>query len=244
MRQLSTMQRVRRGALVAVLALVGAFVLTGCRSEPGVAAYVGAEKITVDRVDALIDTVDRVNAERTADAPPGPIPVSRQLVLGLIVYGELADQLVHEKGLTPTADSVRLVTNGYGIPTDHPYAQLLSNYLDNVDILTKNAGTAAPSKDQILRYYHAGVDAQMFTPGLSDNDVVSQGSQAQSVIGILNVQTMIDELAKKQHLTVNPRYAPLPMPILISDNQRATLTVVPFGPAGEPFVTDASGDSA
>jgi hypothetical protein len=238
------MLRVRRGALVAVLALVGAFALTGCRSEPGIAAYVGAEKITVDQVDAVMDAVDRVNAERTADAPPGPIPVSRQLVLGLIVYGELADQLVHEKSLTPAADSLRLVTNGYGIPTDHPYAQLLSNYLDNVDILTKNAGTAAPSKDQILRYYHAGVDAQMFPPGLSDNDVVSQGSQAPAVIAILNVQTMLDELAKKQHLTVNPRYAPLPMPVLISVNQQAAVTVVPFGPAGEPFVTDASGDSA
>jgi hypothetical protein len=238
---LCTMQRVRRGALVAVLALVGASVLTGCRSEPGIAAYIGAEKITIDQVDAVVDAVDKVNAERTADAPPGPIPVSRQLVLGLIVYGKLAGQIVDEKSLTPTANSQQLVTNGYGIPAEHPYAALLIDYLDNVDVLTKNAGTATPSKDQILRYYHAGVDAQMFTPGLPDNEVVSQGSQAQSVISILNVQTMLDELGKRQHLTVNPRYAPLAMPVLISDNQRATLTVVPFAPAGEPFVTDASG---
>jgi len=162
MRQLSTMQRVRRGALVAVLALVGALVLTGCRSEPGIAAYVGSEKITIDQVEALVDAVDKVNAGRTADVQPGPVPISRQLVLALMVYGDLAHQLVSDRSLTPNPQFVDVVARGYGIPPAHPYAQLLGNYLDSIDILGKNAGTAAPSRDQILRYYRTGVDAQMF----------------------------------------------------------------------------------
>jgi hypothetical protein len=52
---------------------------------------------------------------------------------------------------------------------------------------------------------------------------------------------MLDQLGKKQHLTINPRYTPLAMPVLISDTQGSTLTVLPFAPAGESFVTDASG---
>jgi hypothetical protein len=240
MRQLSTMQRVRRGALVAVLALIGALVLTGCRSEPGIAAYVGSEKITIDQVEAMVDAVDKVNAGRTADVQPGPVPISRQLVLALMVYGDLAHQLVSDRSLTPNPQFVDVVARGYGIPPAHPYAQLLGNYLDSIDILGKNAGTAAPSRDQILRYYRTGVDAQMFPPGLSDDNVVAQGSQAATIVGFLNAQTMLDDWAKKRHLTVNPRYTPLAMPVLLLDSQRGVVTGVPFGQTGESIVTDAS----
>jgi hypothetical protein len=51
---------------------------------------------------------------------------------------------------------------------------------------------------------------------------------------------MVDDQAKKQHLTVNPRYTPLAMPALLIDTQRGVVVGVPFGQTGEPFVTDAS----
>src|ERR1044071_3666208 len=132
MRQLSTMQRVRRGALVAVLALVGAVVLTGCRSEPGIAAYVGSEKITIDQVDAVVDAVDKVNAQRTTENDPPPIAISRQRVLALMVYGDLAKQLMDQKSLQEAGNSVDLVASNYGLPGDHPYTQLLGHYLNRI----------------------------------------------------------------------------------------------------------------
>jgi len=243
MRQLSTMQRVRHLAVLAVLTLVGGLVLAGCRSEPGVAAYVGNEKITVDRVDSVIAAVDKVNAQRTAETQPGPIPISRQLVLGLIVYGELEQQLISEKRLNADSGNIDAVAQTYGIPVDHPYAQLLGAYFDRFSILRKNAGTATPSKEQILRYYHAGVAAQVFPAGASD-DVVLANLHGAGVTADLNVQAMIDELAKKRNVTVNPKYAELPMPVLIATQQGNVIAGLQFGRTGEPFVTDASGDSA
>jgi hypothetical protein len=242
MRQLSTMQRVRHLAVLAVLTLVGGLALAGCRSEPGVAAYVGTEKITVDRVDSVIAAVDKVNAQRTAETQPGPIPISRQLVLGLIVYGELEQQLITEKGLNADSGNIDAVAQTYGIPVDHPYAQLLGAYFDRFSVLRKNAGSATPSKEQILRYYHAGVAAQVFPAGASD-DVVLANLNGAGVTADLNVQAMIDELAKKQDVTVNPMYAELPMPVLIATQQGNVIAGLQFRRAGEPFVTDASGDS-
>ena len=44
----------RRVVLVAVSAVLGGMALTGCRSEPTVAAYLDQKKITEADVDALI----------------------------------------------------------------------------------------------------------------------------------------------------------------------------------------------
>jgi hypothetical protein len=240
MRQLSTMQRVRRGALVAVLALVGAFVLTGCRSEPGIAAYVGSEKITIDQVDAVVDAVDKVNAGRTAEVRPGPIPISRQRVLALIVYGDLAEQLIATKKLADKGDFIERVGATYGLPINHPYAQLLGSYLNRIDVLRKNPDLTPPSRDEILRYYGTLVGAQLYQGGLSDDEAVQQLNQP-PVAADINIQKSIEDLGRKANLTVNPRYEPLPLPLVISVDQHAELTELPFAQTGNPFVTDASG---
>jgi hypothetical protein len=239
MRQLSTMQRVRRGALVAVLALVGAFVLTGCRSEPGIAAYVGDEKITVDRVDAVFNAVDQVNAGRTAEVEPGPIPISRQFVLSLIVYGDLAQQVMDQKSLKESGQFLDIVAQNYGLPLDHPYTQLLGRYLDRINVLRHNAGSAQPPREGVLRYYQTLVGARLFTPGLSDDEAVQSLNQP-LVVADLNVQATLADLGNKTKLTINPRYEPLSLPLLIAVGQQTQLAELPFGPTGQPFVTDVS----
>src|SRR5688572_15259376 len=98
------MQRTRRMALLAVLALAGGLVLAGCRSEPKVAAYVGGTRYTVADVSAMTSRINKVNAEREASAAaaksreelaavPRQVPVGGDLVLGLMVYGDVAGRL-------------------------------------------------------------------------------------------------------------------------------------------------------
>ena len=55
----------------------------------------------------------------------------------------------------------------------------------------------------------------------------------QTIVGFLTAHTMVDDSAKKRHLTVNPRYPPLAMPVLLVDEQRGVVAGVPFGPAGK-----------
>lgn len=231
MRQLSTMLRVRRGALVAVLALVGASVLTGCRSEPGIAAYVGHEKITVDRVDAILDAVDKVNMQRTTENDPPPIPTGRQVVLSLIVYGELAGQLITDKDRKLDYTNVDTVAVQYSIPVNHPYAQLLGTYLDELTVLSARAGSTQPPDETVLRYRNALAAAQ----------VPVRNDLSPAEVAVLNVQPMLDDAAKKQNTTINPLYGSLPMPVFFSSPVGPFPIGIPFEQTGDPFVTDYSG---
>jgi hypothetical protein len=233
------MQRVRRLALVAVLTLVGGLALSGCRSEPGVAAYLGAERISVNRVDDVVEAVDEVNAGRGGEGRPAPIATSRQLVLALIIYSRLEKQVIDEKGLTSKPGTIEQASKVYGIPVDHPYAQLLGTYLDRFATLLQTVGEFKPTHDQVVRLYHAGVTAGVYPAGASDADITRNLNNA-GVAAELGVQAQLDGAAKKQHLTVNPRYAPLPLPILISNS----VVGLQFAPSGESFITDAEEPSA
>jgi hypothetical protein len=232
------MQRVRRLALVAVLTLVGGLALTGCRSEPGVAAYLGAETVSVSEVDGVVEAVDQVNAGRGGEGQPAPIATSRQLVLGMIVYSRLAQQVIAEKGLTSNTGTIEQASKVYGIPVDHPYAQLLGTYLDRFTTLLPTARDYKPTHDELVRFYEAGVTAGAFPAGATDDDITQNLNNA-NVAATLGVQAMLDDAGKKRHLTVNPRYAPLPLPVLFSNS----VVGLQFAPTGEPFI-NASGEPA
>src|SRR5262245_45285808 len=90
------MQRARRAALCALLALLGGFALAGCRTEPSVAAYVGDARYSLAEVDRIVAT-----AESGKDAA---VTADRQWVVRLIVTRDLARQLAAERGLTVEPD--------------------------------------------------------------------------------------------------------------------------------------------
>jgi outer membrane murein-binding lipoprotein Lpp len=231
------MQLVRRLALVAVLALVGGIVLSGCRSEPRVAAYVGDTKFTVDQVDAVMSQLDKINAGRD---PAQQAPTGRQFVVSLMVYGELAQRLIDQKGLTPAKGGVEAVSSSFDVPADGPYAQLFGNYLNRFGAVRLGPGSdAAPSREQVLRYYHAGVDAGVYPAGVSDDEVVQKLSTAPDAVKDLAAQHLLDEAGKQNHLVVNPRYAPLTLPFLIADQNGNRLAALPFVGSDDPFVTEA-----
>jgi hypothetical protein len=237
MRKWTTMQLVvRRLAVVAVLALVGGIALSGCRSEPSVAAYVGDRKITVDQVNSIVDGVNKINEGRD---PAERLRMSRQMVLSFMIYSDLAQRLLDEKGRPAKSGDVELVGRSFGLPVDNAYVQLVGAYLNRVAALEDTPKAAPPTREQVLRYYHAGVDAQLFRPGVRDDEVVAKLTGVQTIAVDLAIQASLDDLGKRQHLKVNPRYAPLSMPLLMGDQDNPVLTRLPFASSGDPFVTDA-----
>jgi hypothetical protein len=91
------MQRVRRTAVLAVLALTGVGVLTGCRSEPGVAIYVAKARYSQQRVDDLAQLLAQLPGQQTGD--------SRQSVVQWIVQRDIGKRIaVEQKWGAPQVD--------------------------------------------------------------------------------------------------------------------------------------------
>ncbi|WP_239520613.1 peptidylprolyl isomerase [Blastococcus saxobsidens] len=77
------MRRAARARAAVVLVAVALPVLAGCRSDPGVAAYVGDEQITVAELDAAVD--ERLADERIAEyAAGGEDEFTRRVLDGLV----------------------------------------------------------------------------------------------------------------------------------------------------------------
>src|SRR5690242_15564510 len=120
------MQRARRLALVAVLALLGALALTGCRSEPSVAAYVGDQKIMVKDIDGVIDDLSghqlQVNPAQFGDV--------RQIILADLVFAEFGKRYADDKGWpapsSPDAQALQAAAVDLNVPTTD--AQVVKNH--------------------------------------------------------------------------------------------------------------------
>lgn len=83
------MQRARRAAVFAALALAGALALTGCRAEPGVALYVGDTRYTQQQVDGLAEQLATIPGIGTAD--------SRKQVIQWVVARDVGKRIVADQ---------------------------------------------------------------------------------------------------------------------------------------------------
>ena len=59
MRKSSTMQRLRRLVPLAMVAVLGVAGLTGCRSNPTVAAYIGGQQVGQKSVNSMVDELSK-----------------------------------------------------------------------------------------------------------------------------------------------------------------------------------------
>src|SRR3954454_22347303 len=80
------MHRLRRGALLAAVAVLGALALSGCRSQPGVAIYIGDTTYSQKRVEALVSELRTLPNFKAGDA--------RALVTKWIVQRDVAKQML------------------------------------------------------------------------------------------------------------------------------------------------------
>ena len=88
--------RTRRGRLTgfAAVALV-VLAVTGCaNAEPGVAAYVGDDRITQRQVDDAVDAISTTLQEGEA--------VSTQAVVNAMIHGAMSEQIAESQGIAIT----------------------------------------------------------------------------------------------------------------------------------------------
>jgi hypothetical protein len=202
------MQRARRVAFVAALAVLGVVSLAGCRTEPSVAAYVGGTKITEDRVERIVNEVKPV-------LPKVALSDIREAVVRWIVVGEVADRLAHERGypvepanLEDLASQLPVHVNGSKEPTE--LAKVYGKWLAAARAVIQKVQPARLTDDDRRAIFDQAVADGKVPP----NATYEQVSPQLDTLGYEQFVGLRDELldaAKRAHLSVNPKYRPLVM---------------------------------
>jgi hypothetical protein len=241
------MQRARRPALLAVLALVGTLALTGCRSQPGAAVYVGSATYTQKYVDGLSDQLQQLPGFTRGEG--------RKNVTQWLVVRDLGKRMVAENNWkAPEVDESAATTQiqdalqsqGKGDPrrtldSVRPLIQLYAQYEAYRGAVQQHATLVAATDADYADLYQRAKVAGLVEQGM---DVAtyrqSLGAQNDQLFRAnLGLRKLYSDAVKKANVTINPKYAPAEL-ALLHDQQNHPLVVVGLNTrAGEPAVVPA-----
>jgi hypothetical protein len=259
------MQRARRLAATAVVAVVAVSGLSACRTQPGVAAYVGSTTISEARVQRIYDEagakfdklIDNLRAQRAANPDPSqqPIPDVVELrlkqadVVQALVGVQVLRGIAQQRHVSATPAPAQSVAESYGLPADTEYIALLAEYQGYLQALQSGTKPAELTDDQRHDVWQRLRSAR--NPG---DAAMSYEEFSQQVLTPENVDVLrksyglradLQDAAKKVHITVNPRYGPQELPLLPVPTQQGgsvSLVGLPVGDdaGGGPAVVDLS----
>jgi hypothetical protein len=233
------MQRARRLASLAVVVAVGALALAGCKSEPSVAAYVGDQKITEKRVDAILaDARNKLAAVKpaatsqpAAQASPtaaAPTLPGRDMIVSTLVLNMICDRLAADRGTKFTTVDINQVAQTEQLPAASTYIverTKLYSCLGGVE----TGGSTAPTEAELRDIYDRGKAAGAIPKDQTFEQIAPQldGTQLRSALAAKHTFT---DVVAKYKVTVNPRYRPLELPLLSFSGSAAAVSV----PLGQP----------
>lgn len=228
--RVSVMQHVRRLASIPAIAAVGLLALAGCRSEPGVAAYVGDTKITEDRVTAIVDEAVRSRSDEAGDA----MPVDRGTVVSTLILNEVCAHL----DLAPQPDqppvTAEQVASGFGISADTEFARRGAE-MQNCLRSLKVGPPIAPTKEELADLMKRARAAGAIPDGMSDEDAARQYDN-RTLRGALAQRKVLSDALTEHDVSVNPRYRPLEFPLLFFQTGKPAVVVMLGEPGSDAIV--------
>jgi hypothetical protein len=238
------MQRARRLASAVAVAALAVSGLAACRSEPTVAAYVGQDRITEDRVSGVLDNArqNKITAAQGQQASE----IKRQDVVDTLVGLDVMRQIAKRRGLTATPLDSAQVAQAVGLKAGAEYVALYTEYRGLLSAAGASGKPAQPTEADLRDVYNRltaagaipkGASFEQFAGSISTTD---QQTLAQN-IGLRN--DLQPEIAKL-NTVVNPKYTVPELPLVSAqgpDGQALPLVVLPFAKrTGSPTVVDAS----
>jgi len=226
-----TMLRARPLALLAAFALLGGSALAGCKSQPGVASYVGDSRLTdaeVERTVAMIE--DDVNTSGQA-LPKEAFGNVRQLVVQLTVFNEIAKRYAAEKGYTLPPQDYKATAQQVGLPQGNPYVKLQTDANAYRQLLYSKSAAATPTDADLRDAFQRAVDAGVLQ-GATYEQVKPELAQLQAVRNGVGLRNELLNAAKRYGVSVSPRYRPVEMPLgaaTTSGGQEIWLVALPLG---------------
>lgn len=236
--RVSAMQRARRLAPIAVVAAVGIIALTGCRAQPGAAAYVGDRQITENQVTDLIDELRAKPAPAAAAGAPEVKPPTRTFVVSVLVLGDVCDRFTKAENLQAKEQApVDQVAQQFGVAPETEFAKRAAGLFTCLSAVPPGE-PVTPTPTELLALGKVAKAAGAIEPTVSDQAAGDQlnGEQLQSALG--NRKVLADAVARFD-VTVNPRYRPLEFPILSFQGGPAAVSV-PLGEGDTGAVADRS----
>ena len=246
------MLRARRVTFVAALALAGGLALTGCRSQPGMALYVGSTSYTQKYVNGLADQLAHIPGYPKADA--------RSQVVQWLVERDLDRRLVQRNGWPAPKVDVAGATSQFEqalqisdtsaakktVAASQPLIKLFAEVNAYGQVTRQHAGTATPTAaDNEDLYEHANA-AGLVQGGQDEQAYISSlGAQNQQVFSsTIGLKNMYKSEVKRANVSVNPKYGPADL-VLLPDSNNHTLVDVPLTANGsQPAVTAAPHDTS
>jgi hypothetical protein len=229
------MHLARRLASVAVVAALGLGGLTACRTEPGIAAYVGDQQITEDTVTTWVDGANPVpQPEASAQpgpsvAPDAPPAVTRQEAVDLAVSLDLGRQIVAEKNLATQAQiTAEQVAGELGVEPTSEYAKMYAEWINVAQAILGSVSPSAPTDEQIMTVYRQLVAAGAIEPNLPLADVKQAFGNGEFVSTASALADQLAEKADADGASINPRYLPLAAPLFVTANGQPVFYQMPY----------------
>jgi hypothetical protein len=236
----------RRLIAVAVIGLVGAGVLAGCRSESGTAAFVGNTRITDRQVDNGVKTISIPNVG------PGPI---RQTYVTDLTFIALAEHYAKAHNIElPAITSAELAqeAQSVGLPASKatsPVVRALGQSAKDLSTLLDKATAVKPTEAQLMDVFNRAKAAGLTTDTYAQDRATI--AQIQGLGQAVAVQNEMTKASSTYDLQISPRYLPTPVsgqsnnglefPVLQLQNQQTgapvTVLAIPLGgPGASPAV--------
>lgn len=232
------MQRTRRLASITVIAMVGAVALAGCRSEPGVAAYLGDRKITEEQVTAVIDDAKRLLApsptpggaspspDEVLPGMPQPKTPARADVLGIMLLDAVCDKLSAERGYQPQEQILpEQVAALVSAPAESLHARNAAELYTCLFSIPVDQSVTPTKEDLADLVARARTAPDVVPPGTPD-EAVAQRLSGPEYLRALSNKRLLEKVIADADVTVNPRYRPLEFPVLSFRGNVAAVSVV------------------
>jgi hypothetical protein len=251
------MQRARRLASTAVVAVLAVSGLSACRNEPDVAAYIGNTTISESRVDAVYDdakdklaaSVAQVGADQSADpaaaAQQPKLTIGKADVVTTLVGLDVQRRIAQQQNIKPTALPAEQLAQSVSLPADAEYVKIYGEYRGYLDAFAQKVQPAKPTEADLRDVYNRlnaggaigaeGGTFEQFAASLSEQDA----QVLQQNIGLRNA---LNTEIHKLRTTVNPRYGNAELPLVSfrnADGNALPLVVLSFAAAPtSPAVID------
>ncbi|KOX09114.1 hypothetical protein ACWD6L_25595 [Micromonospora profundi] len=236
--------RARRLVAVASVSL-GLVALSGCRAEPGTAAYIGDQRITDSEVTAAMNDLRTKNPTPTAapqtdaSGQPAPGPQLPELadVVRVMVLTNVCERASAEKGYQPRSQvSVDQAAQQLGLNPETGYVREMAKLFTCLSGLP--AEPVEPTEQEMADVIAAGRGGGNIPAEVSDEDAARQ-LDGEQLRGALATKRVLAEAVERYDVTISPRYRPLEFPLLSFSGDVAAVSV-PLGEPDSGAVTDVS----